>query len=393
MTTKNPSLLEIFLTSLRLGCISFGGPVAHLGYFKEEFVSRRQWLTEERFAELLGLCQFIPGPASSQLNFAIGRERGGLAGGCSAWLGFTLQSAVLMIGFAYGLVAFGEEAAAFLDGLLVAAVAVVAKAVHGLATKLCPDVPRLALALGATGIVVVVPGSSIQVLSILIGGAVGLLAFRSKVDRAKSVETVEASGGLSRAMPPILMFVSLLAISFAVSPGSPVGIFAEHYRAGALVFGGGHVVLPLLEDGVVGNGLVAEGQFLAGYSAAQVLPGPLFTFSAFLGSVGSSFGPAWLGGVLALLAIFLPGMLLLLGLLPVWGRVRGNLRAQAALTGANAAVVGLLIAALIDPVWPSGIQSWADFGLAVAAFFALQRFKLPPWVVVPACGLIGWWLP
>jgi len=297
-----------------------------------------------------------------------------------------------MVGFAYGLVAFGERAATIVDGLLVAAVAVVAKAVLGLAAKLCPDASRLALALGAAGLVTVVSGSSIQILAILLGAAAGLVAFRGKVEGAKATALSEEAIRLNRVLPPILLFVALLGGAFAMAPGSSSAIFAEHYRAGALVFGGGHVVLPLLEDGLVGNGLVAEAPFLAGYSAAQVLPGPLFAFSAFLGTTGSPFGPAWLGGLLALLAIFLPGMLLLLGLLPVWGRVRGNARAQAGLAGANAAVAGLLIAALIDPVWPSGIQTWADFGLAVAAFFALQRFKAPPWVVVPACGLVGWLL-
>ena len=387
-----PRIREVFLTSLRLGCVSFGGPVAHLGYFKEAFVDRRNWLSEARFTELLALCQFIPGPASSQLNFAIGRERGGLAGGCAAWLGFTLPSALLMIAFAYGLVAFGGRGAGFVDGLLVAAVAVVAKAVHGLATKLCPDVRRLGLALASMGLVVSVPGSLIQLGAILIGGAVGFFAFRDAAEGVAANRSPEAWEAVGRIVPPIFLFVVLLGLSLVIAPVSPAGILAEHYRAGALVFGGGHVVLPLLEDGIVGNGLVGEESFLAGYSAAQVLPGPLFTFSAFLGTVGSSFGPAWLGGLLALLAVFLPGILLLLGLLPVWARMRRSAGAQAALKGANAAVVGLLIAALIDPVWPSGIHNWTDFGVAVVAFFALQRWSAPPWLVVPLCGVVVWLL-
>jgi len=259
-----------------------------------------------------------------------------------------------------------------------------------LATKLCPDGPRLALALVTAALVVVVSGAWIQIPAIFLGGVLGATVFRGKAGGAARRIPVVESAKPNRAWPPFLLFAILLAVSLAVSPAAPAGVFAEHYRAGALVFGGGHVVLPLLEDGLVGHGLVEKESFLAGYSAAQALPGPLFTFSAFLGATGSPFSPAWLGGVLALLAIFLPGMLLLLGLLPVWGRVRGSVSARAALTGANAAVLGLLLAALIDPVWPSGIRSWVDFGLAVAAFAGLQRFRLPPWVVVPACGLAGW---
>lgn len=391
MTSDKASLIRLFMTYLRLGCIAFGGPVAHLGYFKETFVNRLKWLSEARFTELLSLCQFVPGPSSSQLGFAIGWHRAGVPGACAAWLGFTLPSALLMIGFAYGLIAIGESAQPIVQGLLIAAVAIVANAILGLGRKLCNDWPRRLITLGTALWMVATPGSYLQVVAILSGGGIGYLYYANK---APSNHSSEPAGHRSRgiALPAIILYVGLLILSFWIQAQAPGGLFALHYRAGALVFGGGHVVLPLLHDSIVSGGLVGESDFLAGYSAAQTLPGPLFTFSAFLGTAGSPIDPKWIGGIGALIAIFLPGMLLLLGLLPFWDRIRNQAWAQASLLGANAAVVGLLIAALIDPVISHGIRNGIDIAIAVAAFISLYRLKLPPWLVVSACGGIGYFI-
>lgn len=356
-----------------------------MAYFRDEFVRRRAWLDDARYAELLGLCQFVPGPSSSQLGFAIGWHRGGLPGGCAAWLGFTLPSALLMVAFAYGLSAWGEHSETLIHGLLIAAVAVVANATLGLGKKLCPDLPRLAIALVAAVFVLYQPGSFSQIGVILIGLLIGqLLPAAPVANSVHGLPTQQTNRGI--AVAALGTYAALLLASLLMTGD----LYALHYRAGALVFGGGHVVLPLLHDGVVAGGLVDEADFLAGYSAAQALPGPLFTLSAFLGTVGGGIQPAALGGLLALVAIFLPGMLLLIGLLPFWDRVRRHKRAQAGLAGANAAVVGLLLAALIDPVWTHGIRSFSDLGIGLLSFLALYRFKAPAWKVVLGCGLAGY---
>jgi len=386
MPKSHDSLIRIFLIYLRLGCISFGGPVAHLGYFKDEFVNRRKWLSDARYTELLGLCQFVPGPSSSQLGFAIGWHKGGLPGACLAWLGFTLPSALLMIAFAYGLFAVGDSANAFVGGLLTAAVAVVANAVLGLGKKLCPDLPRILIALASTALILMIPSSWMQICVVLLGVCIGNLLFR------KSAATpTEHAPQLSVA--PLLVYVSLivyctlLGISIYINSSTAhASIYAANYQAGALVFGGGHVVLPLLENGLVPK-FLTESNFLAGYSAAQALPGPLFTLSAFLGTASGTTQPYFLGGLGALIAIFLPGLLLLLGLLPYWNKLRDRPWAKAGLTGANAAVVGLLLAALINPVWPHGIHSLVDFTIGTIAFIALYRFKTSAWIVVLSCGI------
>ncbi len=387
MTRPEISLLRIFLIYLRLGCISFGGPVAHMGYFKDEFVNRRKWLGEARYAELLGLCQFVPGPSSSQLGFAIGWQRGGLWGACAAWLGFTLPSAILMIGFAYGLFAVGEVAGGFIHGLLIAAVAVVANAVLGLGKRLCPDRPRILIALLCATLVFLVPNSLMQLATILLGALLGNALFHKSNPAQHESEKQATLAKRRTVIVALVLYAALLIVSLLLRASDPGAVYALHYRAGALVFGGGHVVLPLLHDSLVTGGLVPENNFLAGYSAAQALPGPLFTFSAFLGTIGSPISPRWLGGLGTLVAIFLPGMLLLVGLLPFWNRLRLRTWAQAGLTGANAAVVGLLLAAFIHPVWSHGIQSRLDFVIAAAAFSALYRYKLPAWLVVLGCGL------
>ncbi|MGB0414058.1 MAG: chromate efflux transporter [Coraliomargarita sp.] len=390
MPKHSTTLLQIFLIYLRLGCLSFGGPVAHLGYFKEAFVSRRKWLTEAHYAELLGLCQFVPGPSSSQLGFAIGWNQRGLAGGCIAWLGFTLPSAVIMIGFAYGLVLIGESAAPFIQGLLIAAVAIVAKAVIDLGRKLCADAPRILIAAVSAALVHFLTNAYTPLAVIVLGGVAGILVFRkSALNTAPALHDQPFLPSRLMAWSAIAGFSLLLVLALAVPANSSAAIYAMHYRAGALVFGGGHVVLPLLYDGVVPNGLLTEAQFLAGYSGAQALPGPMFALSANLGTAAQSTSPAWLGGIGALAAIFLPGILLLIGLLPLWNRIRSKPVAQAGLYGANAAVVGLLAAALIDPVLPHGVQHWVDALIALIAYLALTQFKVPAWLVVLSCGAIG----
>ncbi|MGJ8654042.1 MAG: chromate efflux transporter [Opitutaceae bacterium] len=387
MSDKAISYAQIFWIYLRLGCISFGGPVAHLGYFKDEFVNRRKWLSDERYTELLGLCQFVPGPSSSQLGFAVGWHKGGLIGACVAWLGFTLPSALLMIGFAYGLFIVGDSANAFIGGLLTAAVAVVANAVVGLGKKLCPDIPRILIAVVAAALVLLLPSSLMQIVAILIGAIAGNLLFR-KADTQPSQPAAQMSVSKLLVYGSLIAYTLLLCASIFINSSSHGSIYAVHYQAGALVFGGGHVVLPLLQEGMVPH-FLNDGNFLAGYSAAQALPGPLFTLSSFLGTASATTNPYWLGGLGALIAIFLPGMLLLIGLLPFWNKLRDRKWAKAGLIGANAAVVGLLLAALINPVWPHGIQTWKHFILAAVAFIALYRFKTPSWLVVLSCGLIG----
>jgi len=380
--------LRLFLIYLRLGCISFGGPVAHVGYFREEFVTRRKWLSEADYAELIALCQSVPGPSSSQLNFSIGWVRSGFAGALLAWIGFTLPSAIIMITAAYGLSALGANSFAYVDGLLIAAVAVVAKAVLGMAKSLCPDAPRGLLALLCTAIALYLPGSVGQLSVVAIGAGFGLLMYRDRMNVAASTEpsAIHFPGSRKIVLPSLLLFFGLLALSSAMPADWPGSLYAKHYQSGALVFGGGHVVLPLLNESIVATGMLSEAQFLAGYGAAQALPGPLFTISAFTGTVASG---SWLGGLLALLAIFMPGMLLVAALLPIWDRYRQNRWARAGLKGLNAAVVGLLLAALITPVWSEGIQRWSDLLIATVAFAGLQKFNWPTWAVVLGCGAIG----
>ncbi|MGC6424982.1 MAG: chromate efflux transporter [Lentimonas sp.] len=388
MSSHRHRLFEIFWIYLRLGCLSFGGPVAHLAYFKGTFVTKRKWLTSAHFTELLGLCQFVPGPTSSQLGFAIGWHRGGLSGACAAWLGFTLPSAILMIAAAYGLFTLGASADALIRGLLIAAVAVVANAAIGLTKSLCPDIPRRLLVIASAAAALIVPTSWIQLAVVIAGLGIGSLCFDRPAQREHSQE-------LLIAVKPWAVYGCLAGYSallglaiLANNGGTNVSIYAAHYQAGALVFGGGHVVLPLLEQGLVPN-IVSEANFLAGYSAAQALPGPLFTLSAFLGTASESTEPLLLGGIGALIAIFLPGLLLLVVLLPTWHRLRTRAWAQAGLIGANAAVLGLLFAALFDPVIPHAIHSISDGLVAAVALLALYRFKMPAWSTVLMCGAFG----
>jgi chromate transporter len=377
--------LEVLAVFLRLGLTSFGGPVAHLGYFRDEFVHRRRWLDDRGYADLVALCQFLPGPASSQVGIAVGLLRAGTLGAVAAWTGFTLPSAAAMIVFGYGIEALGNAAGSgWLHGLKVAAVAVVAQAVLGMARALAPDRARATLAVVAAIIALAVPSAFGQIGAILIGAVAGVTLLRGAVaveqTAALPVSVSRAAGAALLA----LFFVLLIGLPLLASaiPSHALAEFDAFYRAGSLVFGGGHVVLPLLQASVVPPGWVSNDAFLAGYGAAQAVPGPLFTFAAYLGTVMGPQPNGWVGGVICLIAIFLPSFLLVIGALPFWEELRRRPLAQAALRGVNAAVVGLLLAALYQPVWTVGITNAADFALASAAFLLLFMWQTPPWLVV-----------
>ncbi|MBJ55728.1 MAG: chromate transporter [Gammaproteobacteria bacterium] len=390
--TRKSSTWEVFRVFLRLGLTSFGGPVAHLGYFREEFVNQRRWMSERSYADLVALCQFLPGPASSQVGLAVGMSRGGYRGAAAAWLGFTMPSAIALILVALGIGVYADGInSGLLGGLKVAAVAVVAQAVWGMARNLCPDTPRITLMAIATCLMLISQTAWSQVAVIIAAGVTGLFLF--KADTQSSVDdglqvSVSRRAGIFWLM---LFFVLLLALPVLAGTMSSqtLDMIDAFYRAGALVFGGGHVVLPLLQAEVVPTGWVSEDSFLAGYGAAQAVPGPLFTFAAFLGAAMNQLPTAWLGGFICLLAIFVPSFLLIAGALPFWQQLRQSPRTQSALMGVNAAVVGLLLAALYDPVWTSGVSDAADFGLALMALVALAIWRLPPWLVVASCAVAG----
>ena len=392
--TRRGSFVEVLLVFLRLGLTSFGGPVAHLGYFRQEIVARRKWLSEAAYADLVALCQFLPGPASSQVGIALGIRRAGLPGGLAAWLGFTTPSAVGLMLFAYGVAFFGDvEGAGWLGGLKTAAVAVVALAVWGMAGNLCPDRPRAAMAIAATIGVLAWPSGWGQLVVIAVAGIIGW----------RFLQTEQGSDEREKQFAvPRWLAVACLVVFGVLLVGAPVAgraltagalaelleVFDSFYRAGSLVFGGGHVVLPLLQELVVGPGWVTKSEFIAGYGAAQAIPGPLFTFSAYLGIfVGMPSG--WAGGLFALGAMFLPSFLLVIGAVPFWARLRSWARFGGALRGINAAVVGLLLAALYDPVWTSAIHEPEDFGLALVALGLLAIWKWPPWLVVVLSAGVG----
>ena len=374
---------EVLLVATRLGLTSFGGPIAHIGYFREEYVVRRKWLSDARFAELVALCQFLPGPASSQLGIAIGFGRAGYLGALLAWLGFTLPSAAAMILFAYGVTEFGGEDAGWLRGLQIVVVAVVANALWGMANQLAPDRARITVAVLAAIALLLFGGVAVQLAVIAAGAALGLVFLRPEPENQAAPPIRRR--GIGIAALALVVFAGLLVILPVASrlAADPVlEAFESFYRSGSLVFGGGHVVLPLLQAEVVGPGWVSANDFVAGYGAAQAIPGPLFTFSAYLGTIMGITGPAWLGGLIALAAVFLPSFLLVLGLLPIWDRVRTIQSVRRALMGVNAAVVGILLAALYDPVFSGAISSAPDFALAAAAFALLSFWKVPPWLVV-----------
>ena len=382
---------EVLRVSLKLGLTSFGGPVAHLGYFRNEYVVRRQWLDEATFADLVALCQFLPGPASSQVGIAVGLLRAGYLGALAAWTGFTLPSAVALVLFAYGVEAFGGAlGSGWLHGLKVVAVAVVAQAVLGMMRALAPDRQRATLAVAATAVVVMVPGAWGQVGAIVLGGVVGLVLLRSDAPASYAALPIAVSRPVGAGMLA-LFFILLIGLPLLAAsvPSQSLRLFDAFYRAGSLVFGGGHVVLPLLQASVVPPGWVSNDAFLAGYGAAQAVPGPLFTFAAYLGAVMTLPPNGWAGAMLCLVAVFLPSFLLVIGTLPFWDQLRRRPFAQSILRGVNAAVVGLLLAALYNPVWTAGITGPYDFALAVAAFLLLFMWQIPPWLVVVLSALGG----
>jgi chromate transporter len=372
----------------RLGLTSFGGPVAHLGYFREEYVVRRRWIDEESYADLLALCQLLPGPASSQLGMAIGALRAGRLGALAAWAGFTLPSSVALVVFAYAVSDVAEPGAGWLHGLAVVAVAVVARAVLQMARTLTPDIPRGAIAVAAAAVALAWSGALGQVTPIAVAALVGALVFRGLAPRAASLPV---PFGRRLGIAALAVFAALLValpVARALAESQALALVDSFYRAGSLVFGGGHVVLPLLHAEVVPPGWVSDADFVAGYGAAQAVPGPLFTFAAYLGAVMQPEPNGMPGAALALGAIFLPSFLLVAGTLPLWGLVRSRPRFAGALRGVNAAVVGLLLAALYDPVWTSAIDDAFDVALA-AALFVLLALRVPPWAVVPIAAAAG----
>jgi chromate transporter len=376
--------LEVLGVFTRLGLTSFGGPIAHLGYFRDEFVVRRQWLDDRAYADLVALCQFLPGPASSQVGIAIGLSRAGYLGAFAAWIGFTLPSALALVLFAYGVNALGDvSGVGWIHGLKVAAVAVVAQAVLGMMRTLAPDKERATLAVAAAAIVLMVPSAWGQIGTIALGAIVGLWLPRSAapVDHVSLPLKVGRRAGAAFLALFLVLLVGLPLLAAAV-PLHAVTLFEAFYRAGSLVFGGGHVVLPLLQASVVPPGWVGNDAFLAGYGAAQAVPGPLFTFAAYLGAAMGPQPNGWTGAALCLIAVFLPSFLLVMGALPFWEGLRKRSSAQAALRGVNAAVVGLLLAALYNPVWTAGVTNAGDFVLAAIAFLLLFMWSTPPWLVV-----------
>ena len=388
-TATSSRVSEVFKAFLLLGLTSFGGPVAHLGYFRTEFVARRQWLSETAYADLVALCQFLPGPASSQVGFALGLMRAGPWGAAMAWLAFTLPSAIVLVLFAFGAAVLeGPIAGGIIHGLKVVAVAIVAHAVWGMARNLCPDNTRAGIALAAVFAVVAVSGPLGQVAAITLGGLAGLVLCRDSVASPSSASLSFPVSRQAGVVALVLFGGLLILLPLLAGSAGWLNVADAFYRSGALVFGGGHVVLPLLEAEVVQSGWVSAEQFLTGYGAAQAIPGPLFTFSAYLGALIPAGGSLLMAAV-ALLAIFLPGFLLLVGILPFWNRFRQWQWAQALMRGANAAVVGILAAALYQPVWTSAIIGAEEFALALTGFLMLSVWKLPAWAVVIVMALGG----
>lgn len=386
------TVAEVFGAFIKLGLTSFGGPIAHLGYFRSEFVERRRWLDDRSYSDLVALCQFLPGPASSQVGMALGLGRAGWAGLLAAWAGFTLPSAIALVLFAFGIAQYqGLAQSGWVHGLKVVAVAVVAQAVWGMAKSLCPDRPRAALAILSALLTLALPSALGQVSAIAVAGLLGWWQLK-----------VPQPGGGQGHRYPVSRRLGLLALCLFCAPlialplwaavtGSPtVKLLEGIYRSGALVFGGGHVVLPLLQSAVVPEGIVSSADFLAGYGAAQAVPGPLFTFSAYLGAVANGPLHGWIGGLALLLTIFLPAFFMLVGALPFWEGLRHRVGIQTAMAGINAGVVGILVSALYDPVWTSAIHGKADFGLALLSFGLLTVGRVPPALVVLLAGLLGW---
>ena len=377
---------EILRTSLVLGLTSFGGPAAHIGYFREEYVKKKKWLDDKMYADIVALCQFLPGPASSQVGIAIGLMRGGLLGGVLSWIGFTLPSVLLLMAFAWLISSTHSFDIGWIKGLKIVAVAVVAHALVGMSKSLTPDRTRITIALGAAILTLLIPTAVGQLIIIVGAGILGYVLYRK--ENAAKPETIELSFGKKTGMAAWTIFF-LLLISVPVIrtffPNTYIAIFDIFYRVGSIVFGGGHVVLPMLEREIVPAGWMDTETFIAGYGAAQAVPGPLFTLSGYLGQLMN--GPS--GAAVAVIAMFLPSFLLVIGTLPFWSAIRSKSGIQAALKGVNAAVVGILLAALYDPVFTSSIGSSIDFGIAIIAFGLLMYYKMAPWLVVLITALLG----
>jgi chromate transporter len=373
------SLLEILFVSTRLGLTSFGGPIAHLGYFHEEYIRRRKWMDEKSYADLVALCQFLPGPASSQVGIGIGVMRAGLLGGILAFIGFTLPSVIALILFALLIQGSNVTDASWIHGLKIVAVVIVAHAILGMAGKLTPDLPRKSIALFALVGTLLWQTAFIQIGVIILAGVVGYIIYKNQSDNNQS----QLIFPISKKIGAICLFLFFgllifLPILREITSLSWVALFDSFYRSGSLVFGGGHVVLPLLQKEFVPTGWLSQDSFLAGYGATQAVPGPLFTFAAYIGAVING----WKGGLIATIAIFLPAFLLILGTLPFWDQLRRNPKVKGALIGVNAAVVGILISAFYDPIWTSAILKPVDFAFSAVLFSMLVYWKLSPWIVV-----------
>ncbi len=381
---RSHSFFEVISIFLRLGITSFGGPIAHIGFFRDEFVERRKWVDEVTYADIVALCQFLPGPSSSQVGIVLGIMRSGFLGGVAAWIGFTFPSALAMIAFAYGVSQVGDLSnVAWLHGLKIVAVAVVAQAVWGMARNLCPDIKRATLAIAVALLTLMYPSAIGQLMAIIIGAGIGWRLLPSKDNFLTYPSNIPVSKGA--AVLSIIMFVILLLglpVAASITDDQSIKILSSFYRAGALVFGGGHVVLPLLQEAVVTTGWVGNDAFLAGYGAAQAIPGPLFAFAAYLGAAMKLAPNHWQGAFICLLAIYLPSFLLLIGALPFWDTLRHRTDVQSALKGVNATVVGILLGALYTPVFTSAIFSLTDFALAVLAYALLVFWRMPSWLVV-----------
>jgi chromate transporter len=392
---RSGSAIEVLLAFAKLGVSCFGGPIAHIGYFRQEFVVRRGWLDEQAYADLVALCQFLPGPASSQVGFSLGLMRAGYLGGLAAWLAFTLPSAIALVFFAYGANALeGEIGSGLLHGLKLVAVAIVAQAVWGMARTLCPDRERASIAVIAALIILWTSASVAQIGAIALGGIAGLWLCRTPATTPSAHDHGHMPAPVSRriGLLALVAFFALLIglpIAGALTHSPAVALFEAFYRSGALVFGGGHVVLPLLREATVAHGWVSDDVFLAGYGAAQAVPGPLFTFSAYLGTVMEPPPHGVAGAAISLVAIFLPGMLALIAALPFWAAFRRRAKAQAVTRGVNAAVVGLLGAALYNPVWTTSVNGPGDFGVALIGFVLLTMWEAPPLAVVAVSAIGG----
>jgi chromate transporter len=385
------SALEVLSVFLKLGVTCFGGPIAHIGYFRDEFVTRRRWLDEQAYADLVALCQFLPGPASSQVGFSIGLMRAGYLGALAAWTGFTLPSAILLVAFAYGAASLnGPLGAGLLHGLKLVAVAIVAQAVLGMARSLCPDRERASVAAIAAVIILFSTASIAQIGAIVLGGLAGLWLCRgAPVPEGGHISMpVSRGAGLAALVAFFVLLIGVLGVPGRTGAGA-LDLFAAFYRSGALVFGGGHVVLPLLREAFVSPGWLSDDAFLAGYGAAQAVPGPLFTFAAYLGTVARPEPHGIAGAALGLAGIFLPGILILVGMLPFWDAFRKRPGAQAAMRGVNAAVVGILGAALYNPVFTTSVKTPPDLAVALVGFVLLIAWRAPPLVVVLVSALGG----